>query len=444
MSGPELVALASLAAVLGFAALRPRGLPEIVAAAPAAALVLLVGAVPLADGWAELRRLLPVVGFLVAVLVLGHACDEEGLFAAIGDRLAGARMRRRPDRLLPTVFVIAALTTAVLSLDATVVLLTPVVLAAARRLRVPARPPATATAHLANSASLLLPVSNLTNLLALGATGLTFAGFTARMGLPWLAAIAVEYAVLARWFRADLVGRRAPAGPNAIAPDPAAPAPAGPDPAAAGPDPTSTPAARPLPWLALGVLAAVLVGFVVAEPLGIAPAWVAAAGAAVLVTHGMTRGRLRARAVLHAASPGFVAFVLALGVVVAAVENGGLGHLLAHLVPHGSSLADLAWTAVLAALLANLVNNLPATLLLVPIAAAAGPAGVLAVLLGVNLGPNASYPGSLATLLWRRVLLRGGEAVSAGDFHRLGAVTVPLTLAAAVLALWLSMRLLGG
>ena len=97
--------------------------------------------------------------------------------------------------------------TAVLGLDATVVLLTPVVLTTVARLRLRAKPHAYACTHLANSASLLLPVSNLTNLLAFRASGLCFARFGAIMALPWLAAIAVEWIVLRRFFATDLVGR---------------------------------------------------------------------------------------------------------------------------------------------------------------------------------------------------------------------------------------------
>ena len=100
--------------------------------------------------------------------------------------------------------MIAAVTTAVLSLDATVVLLTPVVFATAARLEVRARPHVYACTHLANSASLLLPVSNLTNLLAFAASGLAFGHFAALMAVPWLAAIGVEYAVFGRFFASDL------------------------------------------------------------------------------------------------------------------------------------------------------------------------------------------------------------------------------------------------
>ena len=102
------------------------------------------------------------------------------------------------------VFAVAAVTTAVLSLDATVVLLTPVVFATAARLAHAGQPHMYACTHLANSASLLLPVSNLTNLLAFSASGLSFGRFAGLMALPWLAAIGVEYVVLSRFFAADL------------------------------------------------------------------------------------------------------------------------------------------------------------------------------------------------------------------------------------------------
>ena len=144
-----------------------------------------------------------MIGFLAAVLVLAHLCDDDGLFRACGAWMARASAGR-PRRLLAQVFAIAAVTTAVLSLDATVVLLTPVVFATAARLEVRARPHVYACTHLANSASLLLPVSNLTNLLAFAASGLAFGHFAALMALPWLAVIGVEYAVFGRFFAADL------------------------------------------------------------------------------------------------------------------------------------------------------------------------------------------------------------------------------------------------
>ena len=108
------------------------------------------------------------------------------------------------------------------------------------------------------------------------------------------------------------------------------------------------------------------------------------------------------------------------------------------LLPGGDALHALLGAAALAALLANLLNNVPALLVLLPAAAAAGPVTVLAVLIGVNVGPNLTYTGSLATLLWRRVLHRHGEEAPLAEFTRLGLITVPLILVGSTVALWLA------
>jgi len=109
-------------------------------------------------------------------------------------------------------------------------------------------------------------------------------------------------------------------------------------------------------------------------------------------------------------------------------------------LPAGASLWSLLAIAALAAALANVINNLPAVLLLLPAAASAGPAQVLAVLIGVNTGPNLTYVGSLATLLWRRVLHQRGEQPETSEFLRLGALTVPPVLLAATVALWVALH----
>jgi arsenical pump membrane protein len=412
----ELIGIALLVAVLGFAVVRPRGLPEAVVAVPAAGVVLALGLVSVPAAWRRVVELLPTVAFLAAILVLAQLVDSAGVFEWLGSRLAVA-CRGRPRRLLVLTFVAAASTTAVLSLDATVVLLTPVVFATASRLRLRAKPHVYACTHLANSASTLLPVSNLTNLLAFGATGLSFLSFTGLMVLPWLVAVAVELAIFLRFFRTDLVGTgRA----------------------------DETTESRDAPVFVLVVLGLVLVGFGVSSLFGLAPVWVAALGALVLAVREVRRGAVRPTAVLAETAPLFLLFVLGLAVVVQAVAAHGLGRLLASVVPGSAGFGGLLWMAVLAAVLANVLNNLPATLVLLPALGAHPAAGlVLAVLLGVNLGPNATYVGSLATLLWRRVLAGRGLLPTLREFLRLGALTVPLSLLAAVAALWLGLILSG-
>ena len=147
----------------------------------------------------------PTIGFLAAVLVVGARCEADGLFRAAGER-AATLARGGPVRLLAIVFVLASAVTAVLSLDATVVFVTPVAFATASALALRAKPHVYSCVHLANSASILLPVSNLTNLLAFQATGLSFPRFGALMALPWLAAIGVEWAVIRRFFARELGG----------------------------------------------------------------------------------------------------------------------------------------------------------------------------------------------------------------------------------------------
>ncbi|MGH3630496.1 MAG: SLC13 family permease, partial [Sciscionella sp.] len=288
------MAILLLLATLVFALTRPKGLPEAVVAVPAASLALLLGLVNPPSAWREVAHLLPTLGFLAAILVLAFLADAEGVFRWVGGALA-ATSGGSPRRLLLFTFGSAAVTTAVLSLDATVVLLTPVVFATVAGLRLPARPHVYACTHLANSASTLLPVSNLTNLLAFGATGLSFAAFTGLMALPWLVVIGVEFVVFLRFFATDLC-EQATARPRAgVAP----------------------------PVFALVVLALVLLGFGIGSAFAVAPAWIAAGGALVLLVRSALRREVGARAVVDAASPLFLLFVAALSVLVAAVSAHG-------------------------------------------------------------------------------------------------------------------------
>jgi len=410
----EAIALVALAASLTAAVARWRRAPDWAVAVAAAVVVVLVGALSVHDARTALGRLGPTVGFLAALLVLADACRRAGVFDALGALMAFGS-RRRPGRLLAMVFLAAAGTTAVLSLDATIVLLTPIVFATAARLPASPRPHVYACSHLANSASLLLPVSNLTNLLAFAAAGVSFTRFAALMALPWLVAIAVEWIVLSRVFADDLRSAAAPVAGQRAEERPA------------------------LPVFALAVIALTLLGFGISSIVGIAPVWFAAAGAVVLT---LRRPPESLTSLVSAAEPTFLVFVLALGVVVTAAGNHGLSSVVDSLLPHGASLPALLGVAAVSAVLANMVNNLPATLIIVAVVSASAPGAVLAMLIGVNVGPNLTYVGSLATLLWRRIVHAHDEDIDTREFLKLGALTVPAALVASTVALWLALQVL--
>ena len=326
----------------------------------------------------RLKEIGPTVAFLAGILVFGHLCAEAGVFDYLGS-LAARASDGRPRRLLALVVVLAALVTAVLTLDATVVLLTPVVLTTVPRLGVPARPHAYACTRLANSGSLLLPVSNLTNLLAFAACGLSFGRFAALMVLPWVLACAAEWlglrTVLPRaTCRPEPVDRRA----DAVA----------------------------APRYALAVLGADRrrLRRHVARCTSHRPGRRSAA--ACCCSSPRLRRARRARCARWSARP-------ARGSACSCSPSPSSSRRSPRTAsatrsrtscrPATGPRRAAARRRFVAAALANLVNNLPATLALVPLVAGS-PALVLAVLVGVNVGPNLTYGGSLATLLWRRLL----------------------------------------
>ncbi|MGJ9423640.1 SLC13 family permease [Aeromicrobium sp. CF3.5] len=342
----------------------------------------------------DVTQLAEVVAFLVAIMVLATASADAGLFDALGARVAG--LRRDSGRALAWAVVGSAAVTVVLSLDATVVLLTPILMVASAH----RRDHAYATVRLANSGSVLLPVSNLTNLLVFPATGLTFFGFAWAMLPVWLVAVTGEYVVLRRRYGHDV------SHPPTI---------------------TEVPSVPLFP-------AAVLIVVLLALSGGAAP-WIPATAGAVLVAGwSVSRGWSRPRDLVIAANLPLAALVLVWGSFVAWVARTDVGAGIGDLLPRGTGLLALIVIALLAMVAANLINNLPATLLLLPAATLAGPEGLLALLIGVNVGANLTVIGSLANLLWRRTSAR--EVTTLREFHRLGLWTTPPLVVITTATLW--------
>jgi arsenical pump membrane protein len=443
-------ALALLACALGSAVARPRWGPEWLVAAAGAGLLLAIGAISPSRAGKALSAIGPTVGFLAALLMIAEGCRREGVFKAIGALLAGAAASP-PRRLLALVFAVATLVTVVLGLDATVVLLTPVVLVAVAwpgrdgptaGQAAPGRAALYACAHLANSGSLLLPVSNLTNLLAFHASHVSFLHFAALMALPSIAVLAIEWLAFQRFFAREL--RASPPGetPSSPAEAPSSPAETPSSPGETPSPPRSERGSPELPRYPLAIVALTLAGFALSSLGGVDPVWVAAAGAVAITVPALATGRAQLLALTRALEPGFLLFVLALALIVRAAALNGLGSAVRTLLPSGAGLPELLAIAALAAALANVLNNLPATLLLTAlIGGGAGGAGrLLAMLIGVNVGPNLAPPGSLATLLWRRVLGGAGVNAPTREFVRLGLLSVPVALVVCTALLWVALR----
>lgn len=348
-------------------------------------------------------RVAPVLAFLVGITVLAELADAAEVFQVAANWTA-RRGRGRTRRLFLLVAALGTLTTVALSLDTTAVLLTPVVLTLAQGLELSPLPFALAAVWLANTASLLLPVSNLTNLLALAQLRTTTVAFAARMGLPELVAVSLTVAVLLVRFRGDLGGGYPVPGRHRVADR----------------------------WLwRIGALCCLAVAPGVVA--GLAPWTVALPAAGVLAAAFALRrpGALR---------PGLVPWRLVLlteglFLVVTAAGAHGLDHLLAGAAGGSGSAAGVLRTAVAGAAASNAVNNLPAFLALERAVPAGHADQLYGLLLGTNAGPLVLLYGSLATLLWRDRCRARGVRVGAAQFARLGLVLVALVVPAAWLAL---------
>lgn len=367
-------------------------------------LLVAVGVLPVASLVAVAERVWPILLFVVAITIVAELCAEAGVFDAIAHRIA--RLGRGSTWLLwLLVVLVAVLTTAFLSLDTTAVLLTPVVIVLARHVGVSPVPFALTTVWLANTGSLFLPVSNLTNLLALDALGFdSVLDFLSLLVLPAIVAIVVPVVAVAVLFRRDL---SSPFHPE----EPVAP-----------PD-------RVLFRFGVATLAILL-------PLLVSglPVWLPACGAALLLVAAFALRR-RASLTVGLVPWQLVLFASGLFVVVEAAHSMGLAAVLATVAGSGEGPFDLVRLAGAAALGANAINNLPAYLAFEPVADS--PLRMAALLIGVNAGSLVTPWASLATMLWHARSAALGVSIPWGRYAILGLVVAPLTVVAATLTLTL-------
>lgn len=371
------------------------------------------GLLPADTARSSIGRIAPLLLFLFSVIVLAELTKEAGVFDAIAQRMAKAG-RGNYAALFLLCVAFASLTTIFLNLDTTAVLLTPVMLALAARARIATLPLAMTTVWLANTASLLLPVSNLTNLLAADRVALETRAFAARMWLPQLAVLAVTMALLWAFY-----WRRRMRGEDAY--DPPAPA----------------PVRDRVLFSATGVacllfIAAILGGVHTGIQLGVA----ATVAAAVAVAAFAVRDRSALRPSLIPWQ--LMVFVTGLFLVVPTLERFGLDDAMVAFVGHDGDALGAFRAAFSGAGLSNVLNNLPAYVAGESAVPASNQEQLLSLLVGTNVGPVITPWGSLATLLWFEWCRRWDVRVPMRKFVLTGAVLAVLGCAASVGALLLT------
>jgi arsenical pump membrane protein len=363
------------------------------------------GLLPVSSAVALGERVWPILLFVIAITVVTELAAEAGLFTVVAEQLARWGLNRA-WLLWLLVVVLAAVSTIFLSLDTTAVLLTPVVVSLARHVGLPPMPFALTTVWLANSASLLLPVSNLTNLLAGSRIGNgSPLAFAAVMAVPAVVAIVVPSVILFVVYRRDLLRRFESA--DRSAPDDRV----------------------------LFVASAVVVALILPALVSGIAVWIPACIAAVVLAGFFV---VRRRSVLSFSLLPWqlVVFASGLFLVIATASALGLAGILGVVAGTGDGPLALLRMSGVGAAAANLVNNLPAYLALEP--TAGSPLRLAALLIGVNAGPLILPWASLATLLWRDRLKALDIDVSWRRFIGLGLIAAPITVAAAALALsWL-------
>lgn len=409
--GAALIWLIVAGAIAGIL-FRPKEWPEAVWACAGAALLVVCGLLPVSSAARAIAKGTDVYLFLTGMMLLAELARREGVFDWLAALAVHAAKGSR-TRLFGLVYAVGILVTVFLSNDATAVVLTPAVYAAVKRARVTAMPYLLICAFIANAASFVLPISNPANLVLYGKRLPPLLPWLRTFAVASVASIVVTYAVLRYVSRRDLKGGvDSDAGTVKL-----------------------TSEGRRAAW-GIAVTGAILIGASASGAnLGL-PTCIAAICATLLATQGSSAAVLEiGRGVSWSVLP----LVAGLFVLVEGLNGAGALREATALLNRCAALPPLAGALSAAfgvAALANVANNLPVGLLASgTLQASHVPAHIRdALLIGVDLGPNLSVTGSLATVLWLIALRREGERVSSWTFLKAGVLVMPPALLLAALA----------
>jgi arsenical pump membrane protein len=404
-----IISLASILCML----IRPRGVAEAWWTASGALLLTATGLISVSVAGKAILKGVDVYLFLAGMMILSELARENGVFDWIAERAAD-HAGGSPRRLFLLIYLVGTVVTAFLSNDATAVVLTPAVLAIVRRLKAEPVPYLLACAFIANAASFLLPISNPANLVIFASHMPPLPDWLAHFFLPSVAAIGVTFAGLRFMHRRELAGKIETALPK-----------------------SSLLHGGRLALAALGVAALTLItASACGWPLGLPTCGAALLALLVVAWH----DRSIPLRVIQGAAWSVIPLVAGLFVIVEALQSAGMLGVVDTGLREAGGLSPLMGnlaTAFSVGLLSNVMNNLPVGLIggaavhSTPTHAALAPA----VLVGVDLGPNLSVTGSLATILWLIAMRREGVRLTGWQFLKVGLVVMPLSLLGAILVL---------
>ncbi len=404
-----IISLATIVCVLT----RPRRIAEAWWASAGALLLILTGLIPLRLAGVAVLKGNDVYLFLAGMMILSELAREKGVF----DWIAGEAAQHAggsPRKLFLLIYLAGTIITALLSNDATAVVLTPAVLAIVRKVKATPAPYLLSCAFVANAASFLLPISNPANLVIFNGSMPRLHEWLGRFFLPSLASVVLTYVLLYTLTRSATRNHIATDLPKAA---------------------LSLEGKLALAGLILGagvLLSASALGW----SLGLPTCAAALVALAIVTFHDHALPLKVARGVSWTVLP----LVAGLFVLMEALQGAGMLTLVERGLDAASQLgqrgANLA-SAFAVALLSNGMNNLPVGLISGAAVQKSTHSGLAnAVLVGVDLGPNLSVTGSLATILWLIALRREGVEITAWQFLKVGLVVMPLSLLGAVLLIW--------
>lgn len=421
-SGFAIVTVIVVACTLVLMLTRLRGISEAWFAASGATVLMITGVLPIDSPIHAFTETADVLIFLSGMMLVNGVVERAGVIEVVAERIANL-CGHSAHTLFVAMFLLAAVVTATMSLDITIILVTPILYAVTRRRGIDPIPFLFACAFVANIGSLILPVSNLTNLLLVNRLDLRFSEFVQVMWLPNMVALATTLVMFLWLFRKQLA--------VVDVPDHA----------------PTVPGVASFEWRRLVgfALIAIILGLLIAG-FAEAPIWIPAAiGAFVLVVASVATRRITVQDVVRDLSPSLFVFVIAMTMLVQAMDE----HILTtvKISVQDSMVGQITGGVLLATLASNVINNVPATVIAGEVLAnvPSGPREVMAYasLIGANLGPALTTYGSLATMLWLSLIRKRGTVVSIGMYMRVSLITVPVVLLTTSCSLWFVLWLRG-